>query len=99
MAGHRTGAPFLEIPFCPAGAVVLPKGIEGFLEQPCPYGFEVISNQFAEFGGSLDGEVTGAFQKAVARLAEDGFTAFGRELTDFIDGFKELFSNVGNPCN
>lgn len=41
-AAHGAGAPFLEIPTRPARTVVLPEGVEGFLERERPDGFEVV---------------------------------------------------------
>jgi len=98
-AAHRPSAPFPQIPSRPARAVVLPEGVEGFLEHPCPDGFQVILEQIAELGGLPGGEVARAFQKAEARFPEDGFVAscgkfLGFLAADFIDRFEQLLGDV-----
>ena len=99
LAPHRAGAPFPEEPTRPARTVVLPEGVEGFLERERPDGFEIVLEQVAQFGGLPDGEVAPAFEETVAGVLENGFVAVGGELfgfltPDLVDGLTEFFGDV-----
>jgi hypothetical protein len=61
-AAHGAGAPFPQKPTGPARTVVLPEGVEGFLESEGADGFEVVSEQVAQLGGLADGEVAAALE-------------------------------------
>ena len=98
-APHGAGAPFLEEPTRPTRTVVLPEGIEGFLEREGADGFEVVFKQVAQFGGLPDGEVGPALEETITGVFEDGFVAVGGELfgflaSDFINGLAEFLGDV-----
>ena len=96
---HGPGAPFLEIPSRPTRTVVLPEPVEGLLEHPGSDGFQIIREQFAEFDCLFVGEIARTFQKAVARVFEDGLVTVGSEFfgflsSDLIDGLTEFLGDV-----
>ena len=83
-AAHGAGAPLFEEPTRPARSVVLPEGVEGFLECEGPHGLEIVFEQVAQFGGLPDGEIGPALEETVAGVLENGFIAFGGELCGFL---------------
>jgi hypothetical protein len=76
-AAYGNGAPFFEEPTRPARAVVLPEGVEGFLERQSSDRFQFVFEQIAEFGGLPDGEVRPALEKTGSSAKFVGELWFG----------------------
>jgi len=98
-AAHDSGAPLVQEPSSPPRAVVLPEGVEGFLEEVGPGGSEIIAHDVGEFIELAVGEIFQALEETVAGVFEQRFVTLLVEGFDFIaadlvDGFAELFDDV-----
>lgn len=85
-------------------AVVFSENVECFFDAVSPDGFQIVCEQVVETSSLSHGEIFGAFEEAIARLAQHRIASlrvksFGFLAAGLVDGFIEFFHNMKSVEN